>query len=477
MTERVALAGFDFGTTTSSALVATATVAKSRASGRMELDAIEERYRSPVIYTPLIGPRQLDVAALRSAVAMWLAAAGVGETIFGGGALLTGLTAQCDNAGALVELMRTVLGEGVVATADDPRLESWVAFQGAAAALSRRDPQRPYLNFDIGGGTTNIGLGVSGEIRATGSVFVGARHVRVAPGTYSILGLSPYATAALAELGIRKGIGQELSLPEVDALLSFYLQVLEHVIDGVEPAALSPAMQLHIQAPFAAQRLDAFACTFSGGVGALMHRLLHGEELGTTPFGDLGADLALRLLREPRWRHALVPVSPDVAGRATSMGLMRHATVVSGSSIYVPRPELLPVRDVPILGAMEPGMEPMAVRTLLTLCRASARGGALVVRLGSIAHRDGPADGAARVRALGELLAAGLRAVPLPLDRPLVLLVDTDAGKALGHYATAFGAIAASVVVVDEIDASRGRFVRIGAPHQQVVPVSFFGMG
>jgi ethanolamine utilization protein EutA len=151
------------------------------------------------------------------------------------------------------------------------------------------------------------------------------------------------------------------------------------------------------------------------------------------------------------------------------MGLMRHVTVVSGSSIYLPAPDLLPLRDLPLLGSIEPETSAAQLRELLGLCAASQCGGALRVVFG--------ATTAARVRALGEAIAATLRSLPIAASRPLVLLVDTDAGKALGHYATAFGAIAASVVVVDEIDASRGRFLRIGASQQQVVPVSFFGMG
>jgi ethanolamine utilization protein EutA len=436
----------------------------------MELDAIEERYRSPVIFTPMLEPQQIDLVALQDAIGRWLGAAGVGGQVFGGGALLTGLTAQSHNAGELVAYLQSVLGDGIVASADEPRLESWVAFQGAAAALSRKDPQRPYLNLDIGGGTTNVAWGIGGEIQATGSVFVGARHVRVVPGSFTIVSLSPYAQAAFAELGIAKGPGQDLMRSDVDALLSFYQRLLAAVVDGVDPATLSAAARMHIQAPFSAPSADSvLACTFSGGVGALMHRLLQGERVGTTPFGDLGANLATCLLQEPRWRHALVPVPAEIAGRATSMGLMRHATMVSGSSIYLPVPHLLPLRDLPLLGAIGPETSAARLRELLVLCAASQRGGAMRVVLGTAT--------AARVRSLGEAIAAGLRAVPLPKERPLVLLVDTDAGKALGHYATAFGSIAASVVVVDEIDASRGRFVRIGAPHQQVVPVSFFGMG
>ena len=85
--------------------------------------------------------------------------AGWNKKVFGGGALLTGLTARRDNAATVVRLIRRRLGDTLVAAADDPCLESWLAFMGSAAGLSREHPGRPALILDIGGGTTNLALG------------------------------------------------------------------------------------------------------------------------------------------------------------------------------------------------------------------------------------------------------------------------------------------------------------------------------
>src|SRR5437764_10659969 len=107
-------------------------------------------------FTPLCDDR-LDEQALAAHLDGWLAAGGVTPAeVFGGGALLTGLTAQKDNAAALVRLIRRRLGDALIATADDPCLESWLAFMGSCAALSRAHAERYFLNLDIGGGTTNL---------------------------------------------------------------------------------------------------------------------------------------------------------------------------------------------------------------------------------------------------------------------------------------------------------------------------------
>ena len=204
MTDFVKLVGLDFGTTTSSAVIAAARLQRT-ATGRMELDFREEIFRSDMVFTPLLADDRLDIAQVERLLDGWLAAGQVqGGELFGGGALLTGLTAQKDNASALVSLIRRRLGDALVATADDPRLESWLAFMGSCAGLSRQHPEKAILNLDIGGGTTNIALGQAGQVLRTGCLFLGARHVQVVPGTYQIVNLSRYARDLLQHLGIAK---------------------------------------------------------------------------------------------------------------------------------------------------------------------------------------------------------------------------------------------------------------------------------
>ncbi len=181
MPREVQLVGFDIGTTTSSALVATAELAENSINRRFELSGVRERFRSELIFTPF-NDRGIDEQSLGKSLRQWLAAAGVQpENIFGGGALLTGLAAQQANAAAVVQLVRQIAGNAMVATADDPCLESWLAFLGSCDALSRTHPQTPILNLDIGGGTTNLALGQAGQVLRTGCLFVGARTSRSNP--------------------------------------------------------------------------------------------------------------------------------------------------------------------------------------------------------------------------------------------------------------------------------------------------------
>src|SRR5215831_17852140 len=243
MNRSVNVVGLDFGTTTSSAVVATAQLGCDGVTGRSELTQLSESYRSEMVFTPMRGD-ELDLEQLESYLQTWLATTRP-QDIFGGGALLTGLAARMANAADLIHLIERRVGAALIATAEDPCLESWLAFMGSCAGLSRDDPSTPMINLDIGGGTTNLAVGRNGEVLRTGCLFVGARHVQVEPGTYRIVRLSRYATQLFDSLGIRKSVGDSLVPEEVEQILDFYLMLLEAAVAGDPEPFQKPIARLH----------------------------------------------------------------------------------------------------------------------------------------------------------------------------------------------------------------------------------------
>jgi ethanolamine utilization protein EutA len=471
MPDDVTLIGLDFGTTTSSAVVANANLARSAVTGRMELSQVRERFRSEMVFTPLDEFDRLDEKQVERLLDVWLAAGAVRtEDVFGGGALLTGLTAQKQNAAALVRLVRQRLGNALIATADDPRLESWLAFMGNCAGLSRERPTQAILNLDVGGGTTNLALGMGGQVLRTGCLFVGARHVQVIPGSYRIVSLSRYARALMDHLKIGRGPGDTLTEGEVQAILDFYLALLETAANGSAETLAEPVAQLHTQIAFhRPQSCTDVVITFSGGVGELIYGHLQNKPWPpTTHFGDLGIDLAKRIVDSPVFAGHLQRYQPVSAGRATVYGLLRHSTEVSGSTLFLPRPELLPLTDVPILGSLNSDSTDEHLRDVMELVRHSTRGCCVQVAVGT--HE------ASAVRKLGGRIASALRAADFPADQPLVLLMQENLGKVLGHYVTQWGTLSINLVVIDEVSVRDAQYVQIGQPKNLVVPVSFYGL-
>jgi ethanolamine utilization protein EutA len=437
----VRMVGLDFGTTTSSCVVASATLTHNTVSGRQELTDIREDYRSELVFTPF-EEHGLDECRLQQYVEAWLASASVHpEEIFGGGALLTGLAAREQNSAVLVELIRSRLGDALIATADDPRLEAWLAFQASASPLSRSHPERWVVNLDMGGGTTNIALGKNGEVLATGSLFVGARHVQFVPGTYRIVKLSHFARSLLDHLGIARGPGDCLDETEIEAILDFYSELLEGAVGGDARIFERPIAGLHQQVAFELPPgVRDPIVTLSGGVGELVYGCRDGKGLpSTTFFGDLGIDIARRLLDSPRWAAHFSSFQPACAGRATVYGLLLHTTQISGSTLFLPDPSILPLRNLPIVGRMKATSTVGQIRDILQLVQNSPLGACVQVMA---AER-----GANAVAALGERIAAALTSIGFPRNRPLVLLVEENIGKALGQYVSRWGSIPLKLVV------------------------------
>lgn len=468
MRKTVTLVGLDFGTTTSSAAIASGRLMQNPVTRRMEIRDLAPQFCSEQVFTPFSGDL-LDESRLADYLDEWLGKIPSAE-VFGGGAMITGLAAQASNAAGVARQVRRRLKDAVIATAADPCLESWLAFMGNCWELSRANPERHFVNLDIGGGTTNIALARSGEVLRTGSYFVGARHIQFEPGGYQITALSAYARRLLTHLDIHKNIGDELSQTDVQRIVDWYLLLLEAAVTGKSRRKPDEVTALHEQVPFDSEvDLAECAVTLSGGVGQLAYRRLQsGAWPKTTAFGDLGVDLAQQLVLRPFWREHLSRWMPAGQGRATLFGLLRHNTQVSGSTVYLSDPNTLPLSDLVILGSVSPTTPPDEVTRLIAHAKRTAHGACLRVEL--------PQDDRTSIRALADQIrqSVALHASSGPI--PLLLLVRENLGKVMGQLVTNWGRSPTPLVVIDEIDTRDTQFASIGRLQQGVLPVSFHGM-
>ena len=484
MPERVTMIGLDFGSTTSSAMVATAGVGMNSATGRTEFGTPSVIYRSEPVFTPF-DDDVIDQVRLSGYLDRWITESRVDSAdIFAGGAIVTGLAAKKRNADALAHLVGKRIGEAIIATADDPCLESWLAFMGSCSVLSRFHSRTPFVNFDIGGGTTNPALGINGGVARTGCYYIGARHFQFTPGTYRIERVSSYGRALLGHLSINKDTGDTLTPRDVEAVLKFYVDAMEALASGDEGFFSTPIGRLHRQVPFSIDPDGpAPALTFSGGVGELIYRQSVGEALpGTTHYGDLGIDLAVKITQSRILSPHVHTLIPENMGRATVYGLALHSTEVSGTTTFLSRPEILPCRDLPVVARIPIDASPERLRNAVDLVKTSQNGACIQVLSGKktkavddVIHAP-VFERLAEIKSFGLRLAkslADLKMTPLP---PLVLLVPENYGQALGDYASNWRQSPIDLVVIDEIPDRNAHFVNIGRPYNNIVPVSFYGV-
>ena len=463
----VRLVGLDFGSTTTSGVVARATLCGGP-DRRSELTDVAIEYRSSPVFTPFRG-EAIDEARLAAWLDEWSRAAGIaGQDIAGGGAIVTGLAARASNARVVRQLVQARFGQALIATADDPALESWLAFVANCRELSLAEPAADFLNFDIGGGTTNVALGHAGEVQAVGCYQLGARHIRLEPGGYRIAGLSDVGRRMLEDLHIVPREGDSLSPDDLATIVDFIVEVLEWTVEGRVHESLGGARAYLEDLPFDAAAKSPIV-TFSGGVGELVYRAALGEELpGTTAYGDLGIDLARGILQSALLSRCLTSYMPVALGRATVLGLAIHHVELSGATLYLPDVAVLPLAELPIVGRLSPQASGNEISAAVGLVGHSQAGGCIAIELTDARYET--------VRSLGERVAACLVECQFPASRPLVLLVNRNVGKALGHYATRWGRLPLNLIVLDELPDRGAAFVTVGRPHEQLVPVSFYGL-
>jgi len=465
MARAIQLVGVDCGSTTTSLGAARARLVTT-ALGRVEIVDVEPTYHSELVFTPLRA-RKIDAKRLSEYLDQWLAEAGLAEqAIFGGGALVTGLAAESDNAVAVAQLIESRLEGAVVALAGDPRLEAWLAFMGNCHAISKADPRTPLVNLDIGGGTTNLAWGHAGQVDATGSLLVGARHLQFTPGTYQLLDLSTHGEKLLAHLAIGARPGDTLSREQIVRICDAYVDLLVAAVDRDESVLQSKIGRALMQAPCSkiAQGQKAARITLSGGVGRLAYQQLNNNaDSHTTEFGDLGGELAARLVERPAISGRLLAARPEALGRATVLGLVRYSTELSGTTLYLPHPERLPLANVPIVGRVDAGTTDEQLANLLELVSVCHPAGCLQVDLA--------VNDLAAVRSVAERLSQHLTRRPLVAEQTLVLLMAANLGKLLGSYITKWGTRGPQLIVIDEVPLRDAQFVRLGRLHDGLVPL------
>ncbi len=421
--ENVALTtvGIDIGSSTSHLMFARVHLQRKTQLLSSEFVVIRREilWRSPILLTPFLPDFTIDAARLRAFVDSAYEAAGIAPAdIDSGAVILTGEAIKRTNAEAIAGIFASQAGKFVCASAGH-HMECVLAAHGAGAVALSRHTHRTVLNVDIGGGTTKLALIDNGAIRSTCAIAVGAR----VPG-------EPHELAEAVLSAIAGEAPQGLLLTEP----------LEA---GVRPHLV----------------------TFSGGVA----EYIFGRE--ARGFGDLAQPLAAHIVQAFRAGRMEVPMrDPGQGIRATVIGASQFTVQLSGKTIHLSDKARLPLRNVPVVFPalnLEGKLNSDGIARAITaaLKRADLREDQPVA-LG-IRWRGEPHYQRLRELAAGIAMAAG--SAPLPL----ILMVDRDVGRLLGHLLEHELGVARAVIAIDGIELRELDYVDIGEPIEpaQVVPV------
>jgi ethanolamine utilization protein EutA len=329
-------------------------------------------------------------------------------------------------------------------------------------ALSRQEGTI-VLHVDIGGGTTKLALIRDGTIVATAAIAVGGRLLAFdAAGRLVRCDESARVAALAADAALR--VGEVPDRPALERVIDALAEALVATIT-CRATALGDALML-TEAMTQMPPPHEFI-TFSGGVA----EYIYSRE--TRTFDDIAQPLSARIAEAARAGRFGAPMrDPGQGIRATVIGASQFSVQLSGKTIHLPSNLALPVHNIPVLAPMLPledTISPEAVAKALAHALAQSDRSAEAPVAVAVKWRGDPHY--ARLRALAQGIA--LVFADHAGGAPLVVIVDCDIARTLGHILQDELASRRAIVVIDGIVLRELDYVDIGRLIEpaQVVPV------
>jgi ethanolamine utilization protein EutA len=449
--------GIDIGSATSHLILSKLHLRRlgRRLTSRFVVVSREVLYRSPILLTPYTSDYRIDADKLEAFFQAAFQESGLSpDAIDTGAVILTGEAVKRTNARSIADLFAGEAGKFVCATAGH-NLEAVMAAHGSGAVGFSRDEEQTVLNVDIGGGTAKLALVANGVLQETSTLNVGGRLVAFDE-TGHISRIEPAARAVADSLGIDLQLGADLPAEDRKRLVDAFVDELFTAI-GREPLS-ALGQELTLTPPLrSTAAIDAI--TFSGGVAE------HLADASLHSFGDLGRDLADAILARIATGNLPAPAEAATNGiRATVLGASQFTVQVSGDTISVSRPDLLPLRNlrvvsVPLSQNGEVTAEEFSAAIREGFRRSDLNEGEQAVALATNWNGT-PHYGA--LRSLAEGFKQGLpNSVAAGL--PLVLVFASDVGKLVGDILRLEMDVANDVVSIDGIELQEFDYIDVGS--------------
>ena len=458
MRDELLSVGIDIGTSTTQVIFSKITIV-DMSSGfsvpRIEITDKKVLYRGNILFTPLLSPTEIDMRGVRDIVQAEYKAFGARpDDVKTGAVVITGETARKQNANEVLKHLSEFAGDFVVATAG-PDLEAIIAARGAGADDYSSVHSTVAVNYDIGGGTSNLAMFKSGSLVCTGCLDVGGRLVRVENSRVTYI--ADNIAALCDDAGIRLSIGDRADETILSNLARAMTEALEMSLGLREKSKFYPRMLTGGRDFVIPSPIDNIC--FSGGVAD--H--IYSDAADRTPFlhGDIGVLLG-RAIRGSRALSGLNRFVPKETIRATVVGAGSHITEISGSTIDYDA-NLLPLKNLPIMKlAHEDERNPESIRGAIAskLNWFSLEGEIQGVAI-SIAGKKSPS-----FREVQEIAGAILSGASKMLEagHPLVVVSENDMAKGLGNTLRACMTRRYPLVSIDSVTVNNGDYIDIGRP-------------
>lgn len=463
--ETLLTVGIDLGTSTTQLVLSELTVENFASAFTVPRISISDKkviYRSDIIFTPLLNQSEIDAEPIKAFVAEQYRQAGIHkQDIQMGAVIITGETARKSNANNVLRALSGYAGDFVVATAG-PDLESIIAGKGAGAQTYSETKRKPVVNLDIGGGTTNLAVFKDGEVIDTACFDIGGRLIKLDQ-QQKITYIAPKIQEIINKKGLTLHLGDQATEQNLLPIISELVAVLENSIGlGTQ----SPFYQLLVTNHPLRKGEELPIVTFSGGVADCLNT----TSTNLFKYGDIGLLLGKYLRKSLIFSEKEVLESAETI-RATVVGAGSYTAEISGSTIAY-REQILPVKNIPILKLAQED-ETLTVTELGQRIQEKLNWHrieetpqiALAIRgMNNPTFADIQRYGQGIVEGLANLVAEQI---------PIIVMVDEDMAKALGHALSAHLPKDYPFICLDSVKVENGDYVDIGLPVAEgaVLPV------
>ena len=461
--------GVDIGSSTSHFTISTLTLKKADYSPRTKYEVSERKviFESEIILTPYIDKDNIDVDSLESFFkSSYDALKLTKDDIHTGAVIATGEAAKKKNAERITQSFSRHMGNFVSATAGH-HLEAMLAAHGSGAvnrsrALHIHDEhkdQEPMtiMDVDVGGGTSKMSIVHNGKILRTAAISVGSRLIAFDEGD-TIVRIDDPMKVIAKEAGIELEMGSILTLEHKVKLSNVLASCLIEFIQ-MNLSDLSKQLMLTVPIHFT-QHIDELF--FSGGVSEYMY----GNE--RRDVGDLGPLLADGILERVKGSTLGIKLAkPDATIRATVVGAAQYTLQISGSTIYVGQPDLLPLKNIPVVTPRINELDALAVKnSVLEACKRydleTGSPVALSLDVGPIGH-----DGL-------HSLSKGIKLAVSSIAKqfPIVLVFKENIGREAGLLLKEKVGSSYPLISIDEVELADFDYIDVGAmTPEEFVPV------
>ena len=471
--ERITLnsVGIDIGSSTSHLIFSRLTLRRQGValSSRFVVINREIIHESPILLTPYLDKTTIDTEQLGDFIhEAYRKADLTPEDIDTGAIIVTGEATKKKNAEAIVALFSAEAGKFVCATAGH-NLEAILASYGSGAVHMTYHEGGDFtvMNVDVGGGTSKIAIVQGGKVIDTCAMEVGARLIAMDQhGKINRLedtALKVAKIAGISDLALGGTMTEDQKDKFSQVLCDSLFQVLERRPLTPEAESLLLTPNIEFSGPI-------HAIMFSGGVS----EFVYGYEKRN--LGDLGVQLGKKIrARVNQLGGGNIPLRPaEVRIRATVIGASQYTVQVSGNTIYLSHPDLLPLRNLQVVTPQFEQTESITAGEITgAVERALQRFDATdIERTVALAIRWELGPSYPLIRTLAEGLVGAMKG-HIDNGQPLVLVFDADIAKLMGNIIERELIPGAGIISIDGIDLKDFDFIDIGQelPDAKAVPV------